>query len=207
MRLIKKYFSDLTDAQLKQFDQLEEIYKKWNEKVNLISRKDIGNLYSHHILPSLSAAKMVNFKPKTKILDVGTGGGFPGIPLAIMFPEADFLLIDSIGKKIDAVENIANELNLKNVKTKKARSEEIKDEFDFIIGRAVSPLDIFYKKVENNIRSKSFNEIENGILYLGDTGNIKKKDFLDKIQVINLESFFAEEYFKERKLLYYPFVN
>ncbi|MDZ7611766.1 MAG: 16S rRNA (guanine(527)-N(7))-methyltransferase RsmG [Candidatus Moranbacteria bacterium] len=202
MFLIKKYFPNLNNEQLEQFDKLEGIYKKWNEKVNLISRKDIDSLYLHHVLPSLSIAKAVNFKSGTRILDVGTGGGFPGVPLAIMFPEVQFCLIDSIGKKIDAVNSIIEELGLENVKAKKARSEEEEGVYDFVVGRAVSPLDVFYKKVKDNIKKEGFNEMENGVLYLGDTGNIKKKDFLDKIQVFNLENYFEEEYFRGRKLLH-----
>ena len=202
MFLNQKYFPDLTIDQLAKFKKLEEVYQKWNKRVNLISRRDVDNLYLHHVLPSLSIAKVVEFKPGTKILDVGTGGGFPGIPLDIMFPQAHFTLIDSVGKKIDAVQGIADELELKNVEARKARSEEVKEQFDFILGRAISPLDVFYKKVKDNIKEKSFNDIKNGILYLGDTENIKKKDILKKIQVFNLEEYFEEEYFKERKILY-----
>ncbi|MFO7807597.1 MAG: 16S rRNA (guanine(527)-N(7))-methyltransferase RsmG [Candidatus Moraniibacteriota bacterium] len=202
MKLLEKYFPNLTGDQIEQFRKMKGIYKKWNERVNLISRKDIDNLYLHHVLPSLSIAKAVEFKPETKILDVGTGGGFPGIPLAVMFPLAHFTLIDSTGKKIEAVESIAQDLNLKNVEIKKARSEEIKDKFDFIVGRAVSPLDVFYKKVKSNIKEDSFNNIENGILYLGNTENVKKKDVLKKVKIFKLEDYFEEEYFKERKILY-----
>jgi 16S rRNA (guanine527-N7)-methyltransferase len=202
MKLLEKYFPDLTEDQVEQFRKMEKIYKKWNERVNLISRRDIDNLYLNHVLPSLSIAKIVDFKSGTEVLDVGTGGGFPGIPLAIMFPQARFVLIDSIGKKVDAVQSVIDELELKNAEASKDRSEDIKERFDFVLGRAVSPLDVFYKKVKNNIKEEGFNDTGNGILYLGDTGNIKKKDFLDNIKVFNLEEYFKEEYFKGRKLLY-----
>ena len=166
---IADYFPRLTPTQTKQFARLGELYHHWNEKINLISRKDIHNLYPHHILHSLSIAKVINFNPGATILDLGTGGGFPGIPLAILYPETKFLLVDSIGKKIKAVQAIANQINLTNVTTQHERAEKLTGTFDFIISRAVAKLPTIYHWCQNKIKEKNQHPIPNGILYLRGT--------------------------------------
>lgn len=202
MELISKYFSDLTEEQEKQLEKAGELYRNWNEKINLISRKDIENLYERHILNALAIAKIINFKSRTRILDLGTGGGFPGIPLAICFPEANFVLVDSIGKKIKVIQEIVKGLGLMNVKTKNIRGEELNGKFDFVIGRAVCPLDKFIEMVKGNLKNKDENEIENGIFYFGETGNIKNRNILDKIKEYKISEYFEEKYFIDRKVLY-----
>ena len=205
MDLILKYFPSLSETQRKQYEELSELYGYWNERINLISRKDIEHLYEKHVLHSLSIAKIIQFKKGTKILDVGTGGGFPGIPLAILFPETNFYLIDSIGKKIKVVNAISDSLKLQNIQAKQIRAEEIKERFDFITGRAVAALPDFLKLIKNKISANNFNELRNGLLYLkgGDVS-----DELKQIQqiptVFNLSEFFEEEYFETKKIIYLP---
>ena len=164
--IITKYFTELSPLQKQQFEQLFELYSFWNNQINVISRKDIDLLFERHILHSLGIAKVITFKPNTQILDVGTGGGFPGIPLAILFPESNFLLVDSIGKKIKVVNEIATALNLQNVIGKHQRAEEIKQQFDFVVSRAVTEFPVFFNWVKNKFLKTNFNDLPNGILYL-----------------------------------------
>jgi 16S rRNA (guanine527-N7)-methyltransferase len=203
MHLIQKFFPDLNENQIAAFAKLGELYAEWNEKINVISRKDIDNLYLHHILHSLAIAKVIQFKPETKILDVGTGGGFPGIPLAILFPDTFFHLIDSIGKKIDVVNEVAKALDLKNVKAEQVRVEAVKEKYDFIVSRAVTRFDRFRAITRKNIHAKHNNELKNGILYL------KGGDFLDEIKGVeqqvtlyNISDFFDDDYFETKKVMH-----
>ncbi len=202
MDLILKYFPELTEKQKKQFEKMGELYVDWNQKVNLISRKDIDNLYERHILNALAIAKIIKFKKGAEILDLGTGGGFPGMPLAILFPEARFLLADSIGKKLKAIEDISNKLGLKNVEVQHLRGEELEEKFDFVVGRAVCPLDEFARIVGKNLKKENQHELENGILYFGIRENIKDKNILEKVVEYKISNYFQEEYFGERKVLY-----
>jgi 16S rRNA (guanine527-N7)-methyltransferase len=201
MELILKYFN-LTQHQERQFRALGDLYSDWNQKINLISRKDIENLYERHILNALAIAKIIEFKKSAEVLDLGTGGGFPGLPLAILSSEVRFVLVDSIGKKLKAVEDISNKLGLKNVEVRHLRGEELEEKFDFVIGRAVCPLDKFAKMVENNIKEEGQHLLKNGILYFGAIENIKHKDILENLIEYNISDYFEEEYFKERKILY-----
>lgn len=188
--------------QKEKFFTLEELYKGWNSKVNLVSRKDIENLAERHILHSLAVAKIISFKNGTKIMDAGTGGGFPGIPLAIYFPDCSFTLVDSIGKKIKAASDIAEKLELKNVTCICKRIEDINEKFYFIIARAVAPLEKFYPLVKNKILPDSKNSLPNGILYLkGNDSNDKIKG-ADKIQVFPISNFFEEEFFREKVIIH-----
>lgn len=204
--LIFSYFPDLTELQKKQFEQLATLYKDWNEKINVISRKDIDWLYLHHVLHSLGIAKVISFKPGTKIMDVGTGGGFPGIPLAIMFPECKFHLVDSIGKKITVVREIATALGLKNVNAQQIRAEELRTKYDFVVSRAVTDLSVFVKWVENKIAPQTiFNTLENGILCLkGGDLTEELKPFKKEAIVYELKDFFKEEFFETKKVVYLP---
>ncbi len=202
MDLILKYFPNLIETQKVQFTKMGELFNKWNEKINLISRKDIENLYERHILNALAIGKIIQFKPGTQILDLGTGGGFPGLPLAILFPEVKFKLVDSVGKKLKAIEDIVDKIGLKNVEVRHLRGEELEEKFDFVLGRAVCSLDKFAEMVAKNIRKESQHEIENGILYFGETCNIKNQQILEKVKEYKIDNYFSEEYFQERKVLY-----
>ena len=203
MHLIKKYFPELSDHQLKQFEQLGPLYEEWNEKINVISRQDISNLYLHHILHSLSIAKLLKFFPDTTIMDVGTGGGFPGIPLAIMFPETDFYLIDSTGKKINVVNEIVQAIGLENVTAEQKRAEEVDFTYDFIISRAVTGLPDFVKLVKKNISTENSNSMINGILYLkGDDATDEIKKIKAGKFVFDIFSYFPEPYFETKKIVY-----
>jgi len=203
MDIILKYFPDLTEDQKKQFAALGTLYDEWNSKINVISRKDISELYTKHVLHSLAIAKFTMFTDGTSILDVGTGGGFPGIPLAIMFPEVSFHLIDSIGKKVKVVEAVASELNLKNVTRQQIRVEQLKERYDFIVSRAVTAFPDFVKLCRNRIKKEQKNAITNGILYLkgGDFGN-ELKPFRNRVSVISLTDFFEEPFFETKKLIH-----
>jgi len=205
MDIIKKYFPELSEKQFNQFAQLKDLYIDWNSKINVISRKDIDELYERHVLHSLAIAKVIEFKPNTKILDVGTGGGFPGIPLAIMFPESNFHLVDSIGKKITVVNEISSAINLKNLKADHERAEKIKDNYDFIVSRAVTAFPTFYNWVKTKVNKKSFNDLKNGILYLkgGDLSE-ELKDFENKITTYSITQYFAESFFETKKVIYLP---
>lgn len=203
--LLFHYFPDVTATQKNQFARLYELYKDWNEKINVISRKDIDNLYINHVLHSLAIAKVISFKPGSKILDVGTGGGFPGIPLAIMFPETQFHLVDSIGKKINVVKAVAEALGLKNVKAEQIRAEQIKGEYDFIISRAVTRLKEFYGWVQKKVKKKSIHDLYNGILYLkGGDLNDELAELKKAHQIFELSDYFKEEFFETKKLVYVP---
>ena len=204
MNIIRSNFSDLTDAQIKQYESLMSLYESWNNKINVISRKDISELNIRHVLHSLSIAKIIKFIPETKILDVGTGGGFPGIPLAIMFPEVSFHLTDSIGKKIKVVKAISDELGLKNVVAEQIRSENVNQQYDFVISRAVTNMTDFIKIVDGKVSSKSKNSLDNGILYLkgGDLTNELKQ--LKNVKTFNISSYFNDIFFESKKIVYLP---
>jgi len=203
MMIIKKYFPDITSAQLEMFEKLIPLYTEWNSKINVISRKDIENLAINHILHSLAIAKVIRFRKGSSILDVGTGGGLPGIPLAILFPECNFLLIDCIGKKITVVEAIASELGLENLSAQKIRAEELHANFDFIISRAVTRLPEFYEWVSSKISKIQKNERLNGIIYLkGGDLTEELSGITRKYKVFDIKDFFEEEYFETKKVVY-----
>ncbi len=195
---------ELLDAkQMQQYELLNELYLDWNSKINVISHKDIVNLYEHHVLHSLAIAKLIYFKTGTSIMDVGTGGGFPGIPLAILFPEVNFYLVDSIGKKIKVVNEVSKALNLKNVKAEQIRAEMVTGKFDFIITRAVSDILTLHNWVANKISKKSFNSLPNGMICMkGGDITSEIKPFKNRTSVYNIEDYFTEEYFKDKKLVY-----
>ena len=204
MNIIRSNFSDLTDSQIKQYESLMRLYKSWNNKINVISRKDISELNIRHVLHSLSIAKIIEFIPETKILDVGTGGGFPGIPLAIMFPEVSFHLTDSIGKKIKVVKAISNELGLKNVVAEQIRAQNVNQQYDFVISRAVTNMTDFIKIVDGKVSSSSQNSLANGILYLkgGDLTNELKQ--LKNVKTFNISTYFNDIFFESKKIVYLP---
>ena len=205
IQLLLHYFPDLTESQKSQFGKLYHLYKEWNEKINVISRKDIDNLYINHVLHSLGIAKAISFKADASILDVGTGGGFPGIPLAILFPQTHFHLVDSIGKKILVVQNVATAVGLTNVKAEQARAEQLKGKYDFIVSRAVTRLKEFYGWVNTKVKTKSAHELYNGILYLKGGDLQEELDDLRKpYQIFELSDFFQEEFFLTKKIVYVP---
>ena len=203
--LLLKFFPDLTAHQQEQFQQLQELYRFWNEQINVISRKDIDLLYERHVLHSLGVAKVLSFLPGENILDVGTGGGFPGVPLAILFPETNFHLVDSIGKKIKVVKEVSLAAGIENVKATHARAEEIDEKFDFVVSRAVTQLKDFYPWVKNKFNQQSKNKLKNGILYLkgGDLDQEIAESGL-KVQQFPLSTFFEEEFFETKKVIYVP---
>ena len=201
--LIEKYFTQLSDDQKAAFDALEGLYTDWNAKINVISRKDIQNLYEHHVLHSLGIAKVISFKPDTEVMDLGTGGGFPGIPLAILFPEVKFHLVDSIGKKVRVAADIAQQLGLKNVTTAHCRAEDEKHQFDFVISRAVMPLSGLIRICRKNIKRKQQNALPNGLICLKG-GELEQESypFKNATTVWNLKDFFTEEFFETKKVVY-----
>jgi 16S rRNA (guanine527-N7)-methyltransferase len=203
MELIRKYFPGLSGIQSERFSRLLELYPVWNSKINVISRKDIGFLEERHILHSLSLAKIIQFSPGTEILDAGTGGGFPGIPLAVFFPEAEFLLVDSIGKKIRVVEDVSAELGLDNVKVLNTRYESIQRKFDFITGRAVTSLQEFTSSLKKNVRKQGKNAMGNGILYLkgGEAGE-DLKNINAGHRIFSISDYFSEEFFETKKAIH-----
>lgn len=197
------YFPELTDGQKEKFDRLEALYREWNDKINVISRKDIDSLYVHHILHSLAIAKIITFRPGTTVMDVGTGGGFPGIPLAIMFPETHFHLVDSIGKKIKVVQEIAFALRLENVKAEQIRVENTPGKYDFIVSRAVTAFPAFLSLVKNKINRASANDLPNGILYLkGGDFEEEIRNYGSKIKIYNIPDFFKEDFFETKRVIY-----
>ncbi|WP_231491454.1 16S rRNA (guanine(527)-N(7))-methyltransferase RsmG [Pedobacter sp. Leaf170] len=203
--IILKYFPDLSEKQLSQFSQLFDLYSHWNAQINVISRKDIEELYERHVLHSLGIAKVCNFKKGENVLDVGTGGGFPGIPLAILFPDTEFYLVDSIGKKIKVVNEVASALGLDNLKAEHLRAEQIKDKFNFIVSRAVTRLGEFYPWIQGKFKMDSLNAIPNGILYLkgGDlTEEIKESKL--KAELYPLSDYFEEDFFETKYVVYVP---
>ena len=206
MNTILKYFPDITEEQRRQFEALADLYTSWNSKINVISRKDIDNLYSHHVLHSLSIARFVKWKPGTRILDFGTGGGFPGIPLAIMFPDCQFKLIDRTGKKIRVVNEVAQAIGLKNVVAEQLSGEEEKAQYDFVVSRAVMPLPDLVKIIKKNVNRKNqHNALPNGLICLkGGDLQAETKPFKNIVSLTEIHDMFKEEWFKEKYLIYLP---
>lgn len=204
--LIQKYFPNLSEIQISQFDQLFELYQIWNAQINVISRKDIDLLYERHILHSLGIAKVCEFLPGSNVLDVGTGGGFPGIPLAILFPETQFLLVDSIGKKIKVVNEVSNAIGLQNLKAVHSRAEQVNQNFDFIVSRAVTQLKDFYPWIKGKFKKQSHHQLANGVLYLkgGDLTEELSASQLKNITLYPLTAYFSEEFFETKFVVYFP---
>jgi 16S rRNA (guanine527-N7)-methyltransferase len=204
MELLNRYFPELDDTKLERFLKLEDLYTDWNSRINVISRKDIDALYVKHVLHSLGIAKVQRFHPGSKVLDVGTGGGFPGIPLAIMFPETEFVLIDSIGKKIKVVEAVSSSLGLKNVTPVHGRAEKVKDVFDFVVSRAVTQMPDFVNWVKNKVKKKSLHELKNGILYLKG-GDLKEElKTFPKARLFELSDYYDDPFFETKKVVHLP---
>jgi len=202
MQEILKYFPNLTDLQKEQFGKLEELYTEWNSKINVISRKDIDELYTRHVLHSLGIAKVMEFKPGADVMDVGTGGGFPGIPLAILFPETNFYLIDVIAKKIKVVQEVANGLRLKNVKAEQKRAETVNKDFDFIVSRAVTNMPDFVKWVRGKVKKDQNHDLPNGILYLKGGDLTEELQVFQKTTIYNLSDYFEDEFFETKKVVH-----
>lgn len=201
LELILKYFPDITETQKEQFAKLEDLYNEWNEKINVISRKDMESLYEKHILHSLGIAKVMAFAPGTKVLDIGTGGGFPGIPLAILFPESQFTLIDSIGKKITVVQAVAEGVGLSNVTAIHGRAEKLKDKFHFVVSRAVTQMPVFLRWLHGKFEKEQFNPKHNGILYLKG-GDLGEELAGIKCEIFQLSNFFEEDFYETKKVVY-----
>ena len=204
MKLILKYFPDLSDQQIEQFELLKGLYKDWNLKINVVSRKDIDELYLRHVLHSLGIAKVIQFKSGSKVLDVGTGGGFPGIPLAILFPEVQFHLVDSIAKKIKVVDEVVEGLKLQNVKTTNGRVETVNDQYDFIISRAVAQMETFVRWVKYSVTKKNNHELKNGILYLKGGDLTEELSLFQKAKIYPLADFFKEDFFETKSVVHLP---
>ena len=202
MKLILKYFPDLTDQQIGQFEQLKGLYKDWNLKINVVSRKDIDELYLRHVLHSLGIAKVMQFKSGSKVMDVGTGGGFPGIPLAILFPETQFHLVDSIGKKIKVVNEVVEGLALENVKTTHGRVEDVKDTYDFIVSRAVAQMETFVGWTKGRIAKKQNHDLKNGILYLKGGDLTEELKLYSSATLYDLTNYFEEDFYETKKLVH-----
>lgn len=205
MEIVKKYFKQLTDEQLRQFAMLDELYHDWNAKINVISRRDIDNLYEHHVLHSLAIAKAVNFRPGTEILDFGTGGGFPGVPLAILLPECRFKLIDGTGKKVRVASEVAAAIGLKNCRAEHLRGEDERGRYDFVVSRAVMPLPDLAKIVRKNISSRQQNATPNGLICLkGGALEAELQPYRNIVEVTPISSWFDEEWFQEKNVVYLP---
>ena len=205
MELIQRYFPNLSDLQYNQLKALGVLYYDWNAKINVISRKDMAHFYERHVLHSLAIAKVIQFKPDTQILDVGTGGGFPGVPLAILFPDVSFHLVDSIGKKIKVVQEVSNAIELRNLSAEHARAEQVSGQFDFVVSRAVTRLAEFYPWVQNKFNKKSFNDLDNGILYLKGLDLMEEFDQLKKpYQLFSLKDHYSEEWFESKGVVFVP---
>lgn len=203
--IIFTHFPNLTDTQKTQFEKLFPLYQEWNEKINVISRKDIDQLYERHVLHSLAIAKFIQFKPGTKLLDLGTGGGFPGIPLAILFPECQFHLVDSIGKKIQVVLEVAKGIGLENVTAEHQRAEKVKGEFDFVLSRAVAKTKSLFIWTHQKVSKKDKNDMENGLILLkGGDLKTEMKEFRRAYKQVNLRKYFREEFFETKKIIYVP---
>lgn len=201
LELIEKYFPNLSEIQKKQFTDLDELYREWNEKINVISRKDMDSLYEKHILHSLGIAKVMEFAPKTKVLDIGTGGGFPGIPLAILFPEVQFTLIDSIGKKITVVKEVSEGIGLKNITAIHGRAEDVKDQYHFVVSRAVTQMPVFLRWLRGKFLKEQFNAKHNGVLYLKG-GDLGEELAGLKAELFQLKDHFEGEFFETKKVVY-----
>lgn len=204
MDQINHYFPSLTEDQIQKFRQIADLYKDWNQKINVVSRKDIDEIYTRHVLHSLAIAKILQFNPGTKVLDVGTGGGFPGIPLAIMFPEVHFTLIDSIGKKIKVVDEVVEGLKLQNVKSVNDRVENLDDQFDFIVSRAVAAMPTFTHWVKGKIKPKSSHSVKNGILYLKGGDLTEELQGYKSAEIFPIQNYFEDEFFETKKVVYLP---
>jgi len=204
MEILLKYFPNLTETQIEKFEKLKELYTDWNSKINVISRKDIDALYEKHVLHSLGIAKIQEFQPGSSVMDVGTGGGFPGIPLAILFPETNFYLCDVIAKKIKVVNAVAEALELTNVKAEQKRAGTFDTQFDFIVSRAVTRMPDFVKWVRSNIKKESKHELKNGILYLKGGDLSEELAPFSTVQQFNLQDFYEEEFFETKKVVYLP---
>ena len=208
IEILSKYFPDLTGRQMDQFARLSSLYTEWNAQINVISRKDIEQLYERHVLHSLAIARIISFKPGTTLLDVGTGGGFPGIPLAIFFPETSLMLIDSIGKKIKVVNEVASALNLRNVTAEHVRVEDLNQKFDFVVSRAVTAFPRFVSMVKTKVASQSNHELPNGILYLkGGDFEEEINPFRNQIRIYELKDYFQEEFFETKRLIHMSLKN
>ena len=203
-KVLYEYFPDLTKQQYEQIELLCELYIYWNDKINVISRKDIENIFEHHVLHSMAIAKFFDFKQGSKILDVGTGGGFPGIPLAILFPKVQFTLIDGIAKKITVASNIINELGLTNVTAQQMRVENLHDKYDYIVSRAVTAFPDFYKLVKKNVSSIMNNSLSNGIIYIKGGDFYEEMEGFKKYKIFPISAFFAEPFFETKKIIYLP---
>lgn len=204
MQLIKTYFPDLSEIQIQQFEQLQDLYQDWNLKINVVSRKDIDELYLRHVLHSLAIAKLLSFKPGSKVMDVGTGGGFPGIPLAIMFPETNFHLVDSIAKKLKVVDEVVDGLGLTNVKTSHSRVEDLTGTYDFIVSRAVAAMPTFVHWVKGKVAKKQNHDLKNGIIYLKGGDLAEELQGFPKATVYDLSDFYKEAFFETKKLVHLP---
>lgn len=205
MQQIKYYYPQLSNKQIEQFAALKDLYTHWNAKINVVSRKDIDNLYIHHVLHSLGIEKMIHFKPSTTVLDVGTGGGFPGIPLAILFPEASFVLLDSIGKKINVAQSVVNAIELTNVQTIHSRIQELKASFHFVVSRAVMPLGDLIKLTRKNIADQQINALPNGLICLkGGELDSELAPYKKQLISLNLQNYYKEPFFDTKKVIYIP---
>lgn len=204
MEIILKYFPNLTETQIEQFSKLQELYEDWNLKINVVSRKDIDELYLRHVLHSLGIAKVMQFQPGANVMDVGTGGGFPGVPLAILFPETNFHLVDSIGKKIKVVDEVVEGLGLENVKTTHGRVEEVKETYDFIVSRAVAQMETFHRWIKKKVQKKQNHELKNGILYLKGGDLTEELINFPAATIYDLPSYYEEDFFETKKVVHVP---